>query len=91
MAPMVKKSLPANTEMWARSLGWEVSLNEEMATPPVILPEKSHGQKSLESFRPWGRKELDTTGRLNIHITITFYQTNRDIKRNILNVTEWEH
>ena len=88
---MVKKSLPANTEMWARSLGWEVPLNEEMATPPVILPKKSHGQKRLESFSPWGRKELDMTERLSMHITITFYQINRDIKRNILNVTEWEH
>ena len=46
----LKKSLPANTEMWAQSLGWEVPLEEEMATPPVILPEKSHGQKSLADF-----------------------------------------
>ena len=85
------KSLPAITKMWAWSLGWEVPLKEEMAAPPVILPEKSHGQKSLANFSPWGRKELDTTERLSIHITIIFYQINRDIKRNILNVTEWEH
>ena len=28
---------------------------------PVFLPGKSHGQRSLESCSPWGRKESDTT------------------------------
>ena len=28
---------------------------------PVLLPEKSHRQKSLVDYRPWGRKESDTT------------------------------
>ena len=28
---------------------------------PVFLPEKSHGQRSLADYSPWGRKELDTT------------------------------
>ena len=28
---------------------------------PVFLPGKSHGQRSLESYSQWGRKELDTT------------------------------
>ena len=28
---------------------------------PVILPGKSHGQRSLVGCRPWGHKELDTT------------------------------
>ena len=32
---------------------------------PVFLPGKSHGQRSLGGFRPWGRKESDTTERLN--------------------------
>ena len=26
---------------------------------PVFLPEKSHGQRSLVAYSPWGRKELD--------------------------------
>ena len=26
---------------------------------PVFLPGKSHGQKSFESYHPWGCKELD--------------------------------
>ena len=32
---------------------------------PVLLPGKSHGQRSLVGCSPWGRKELDTTERLH--------------------------
>ena len=32
-----------------------------MATTPVFLPGKSHGQGSLAGYSPWGRKESDTT------------------------------
>ena len=32
---------------------------------PVLLPEKSHGQRSLVGYSPWGRKESDTTERLH--------------------------
>ena len=28
---------------------------------PVFLPGKSHGQRSLVGYSPWGHKELDTT------------------------------
>ena len=34
---------------------------------PVFLPGKSHGQRKLEAYSPWGRKELDTTERLSMH------------------------
>ena len=27
----------------------------------VLLPEKSHGQRSLVGYRPWDHKESDTT------------------------------
>ena len=37
---------------------------------PVSLPGKSHGQRSLVVYSPWGRKELDTTEQL----TFTFSQ-----------------
>ena len=30
--------------------------------------ENLHGQRSLAGYNPWGRKELDTTERLNTHI-----------------------
>ena len=32
---------------------------------PVLLPGKSHGQRSLVGYSPWGRKESDTTERLH--------------------------
>ena len=32
---------------------------------PVFLPGESHGQRSLASYSPWGRKESDTTERLS--------------------------
>ena len=28
---------------------------------PVLLPGKSHGQRSLAGYSPWGRKEPDMT------------------------------
>ena len=34
---------------------------------PVFLAGKSHGQRSLEDYNPWGRRELDTTEQLNHH------------------------
>ena len=50
--------------IWFQSLGQEDSLEEEMATP-VLLPWKSHGQRSLVGYSSWGCRELDTTWRLN--------------------------
>ena len=34
---------------------------------PVLLPGKSHGQRSLVGCSPWGREESDTTERLHFH------------------------
>ena len=47
---------------------------------PVLLPGKSHGQRSLASYSPRGRKELDTTERLHFtsnwtHIPCTWRQS----------------
>ena len=39
----------------------EDPLEKEMAITPVFLPGKFHGQKKLESYSPWGHKELDMT------------------------------
>ena len=32
-----------------------------MQPTPVLLPGKSHGQRSLVGYSPWGHKKLDTT------------------------------
>ena len=38
---------------------------------PVLLPGKSHGQRSLIGCRPWGREESDTTERLYFHFSLS--------------------
>ena len=34
---------------------------------PVLTPGKSHGQRRLVGYSPWGHWELDTTERLHFH------------------------
>ena len=46
------------------------NLEKAMAATPVLLPGKSHGQKSLVGCSPWGRKESDTTERLHFHFSL---------------------
>ena len=50
------KHLPAMRETQVRSLGWEDPLEKEMATPPVLLPRKFHGWRSLVGYSPWGHR-----------------------------------
>ena len=42
---------------WVRKIPWK----RKWQFISVFLPGKSHGQRSLVSYRPWGRKELDMT------------------------------
>ena len=37
----------------------------------VLLPEKSHGWRSLVGCSPWGYKELDTTEQLHFHFSLS--------------------
>ena len=52
------KHLPTVQETWVQSLGWEDLLEKGMATHSSILAWKSHGQRSLVGYRPWGRKRI---------------------------------
>ena len=38
---------------------------------PVLLPGKSHGQRSLVGCSPWGRWESDTTEWLHFHFSLS--------------------
>ena len=61
---LVVRNLPANAgqqQTWVQSLGWEDTLQEEMATTPLFLPGKSHKQRSLAGCSQWGLQELDRT------------------------------
>ena len=43
----------------------EDPLEKEKQPTPVFLSGKSHGQRSLAGYSPWGQKELNTTEWLN--------------------------
>ena len=47
--------------MWVLSLDQEEPLEKEMATTPIFLPGKFHGQRSLVGCSPWGCKKSDMT------------------------------
>ena len=53
---------------WVGKIPWR----RKWQSTPVLLPGKSHGQRSLVGYSPWGRKESDRTERLHFHFTITF-------------------
>ena len=42
---------------WVRKVPWR----RAWQPTPVFLPGESHGERSLEGYSPWGRKELDKT------------------------------
>ena len=45
-------------EMWVLSLGQDDPLEKQMATHSTILPENSHGQRSLVGYRQWGCRRV---------------------------------
>ena len=56
------KRLPAMRETWVPSLGWEDSLEKEMATHSSTLAWKNPMYRGdVIGYSPWGRKESDTT------------------------------
>ena len=48
---------------WVRKIPWR----RKWQPTWVFLSGKFHGQRSLVGYSPWGRKELHTTKRLNLH------------------------
>ena len=50
-------------DMQVQSMGWEDSLEKEIFSwkrppIPILLPGKSYGQRSLESYSSWGSKRV---------------------------------
>ena len=48
-------------DLWVGKIPWR----RKWQPTSVFLPGKSHGQRSLAGYTPWGCKELDTTGATN--------------------------
>ena len=71
----VIKNLPAN----ARDVGlipWLVRYPGEENGNLLqysCLPGKSHGQRSLEGYSPWGHKELDMTEHTCLYVCVSMY------------------
>ena len=68
----VSKGFPGGSD--DRRPGFDSSVGKipcrrKWQSTPVLLLGKSHGQRSLVGYSPWGRKELDTTERLHFHFS----------------------
>ena len=63
LASQTVKRLSTMWETQVRSLGQEGPWRRKWQSTPVLLPGKSHGQRSLVDYSPWSRKELDMTER----------------------------
>ena len=64
-------------EMQVQSLGQEDSLEDKMATTPVFLSGRSHGQRSLIDYGPWGCRVWRNWAHTHIHTqshTYTHFQ-----------------
>ena len=61
------KHLPTMQKTWVQSLGWEDFLEMGWQPTPVLLPGKSHGQRSLVGCSPRGCEESDMIEPLHFH------------------------
>jgi len=48
---------------WVRKVPWR----RKWQSTPILLPGKSHGQRSLEGYSPWGDKESDMPEQPHFH------------------------
>ena len=64
-AQMIKNP-PAMQKTWVQSLGWKIPWRRAWRLTPVFLPGKSHRQRSLVGYSPWGRQEENMTEQLSI-------------------------
>ena len=60
------KNLPVVWETWVQSRVRKIPWRRKWQPIPVLLPGKSHGQRSPVGYSPWGHKELDTTEHVHI-------------------------
>ena len=58
------KNLPAMQEIWVRPVGGKIPWRKKWQPTAVVLPARSHGQRSLVGYSPRGHKELGMTERV---------------------------
>ena len=62
------KNLPAMQETRVDPWVTKIPSRREQLPTPVFLPGEFHGQRSLEGYSPWSRKESDMTERLSLSV-----------------------
>ena len=63
---------------WVRKNPWR----RKWLPTTVFLPGEFHGQRSLVSYSPWGRKELDTTEKLtHTHMNLSHFYPHQQCSR----------
>ena len=67
---IVKHFIPWKRKLWV-SVIWTPPNIRQWQPTPVLLPGKSHGQRSLVGFSPWGRCKLDTTEQLYFQFSLS--------------------
>ena len=56
---------------WICIIYGRMSRRRQWHPTPVLLPGKSHGQRSLVGCSPWGHEESDTTEWLHFHFSLS--------------------
>ena len=51
--------------------GYNIVQRRQWHPTPVLLPGKSHGQRSLVGWGPWGREESDMNEQLHFHFSLS--------------------
>ena len=63
--------LEPNSETWGIMEYSDSPQRRQWQPTPVLLPGKSHGQRSLVGCSPWAHKESDTMERLHFHFSLS--------------------
>ena len=72
LRPGEKSTANQPPEMWETNFCClQSTVKRQWHATPVLLPGKSHGQRSLGGCSPWGRQELDTTEPLHFHFSLS--------------------
>ena len=64
---------------WVRKIPW----SRKWHPTSVLLPGKSHGQRSLAGYRPWDCREPDAAEQVSTHTCYYKPQINRKINDNV--------
>ena len=61
--PTMQETQMTGFSPWVRNILWM----RQWQPTSIFLPGKSHGERSLVGYSPWGRKESDTIERAHTH------------------------